>query len=568
MLNRQRLLRLLFVVTLFLSVALHMFVFASKSQPQNVTPPLSTTSSGVGEDAIDWANLSFSSLPPILESGELVSRPEWNEAAGYDLSRTWSAGQTLDQFLKLGDFQDAVNLENFTLSDIGAYNLSDSYDLDQTALSSFELLQWQSIDDLVKAVPNLGDFKVSDVLPIQNLISRAGSLNLEGITIREALLQYPEAGQLSLGEIDLDSFTLTSIPNLVLTEIINFKDWQNTLLAGVPGLNTVPLSDIAGFLFSLGIPGVVDVAYGTAETDRTNTISGSFEEGFEVPCEENCAYVELVGAPPLYDTSPIYGKQWISGKYQKVKGGSGILGELNDGLEPTGRHPFGKAFKVVVWEVTESEGSVETALFFRTCGGGLLGCSPYFIGPVPFLSFHETDFFPLIGLLNEEGGASSESSPTDTPPTSTTNTPQPEPTQPPESEGEVTGNLKYPLPNRVPVTSEYGPRNISVRGASKFHQGIDLGAPTGTSVLASDGGIVKRASVAGGCGKMIVIDHRNGLRTGYCHLSAINVKREQSVSQGQVIGKVGSTGTSGGPHLHFMVYESGTKVNPRKYINF
>ena len=275
-----------------------------------------------------------------------------------------------------------------------------------------------------------------------------------------------------------------------------------------------------------------------------------------------------MGAPPLYDTSPIYGKQWISGKYQKVKGGSGILGELNDGLEPTGRHPFGKAFKVVVWEVTESEGSFETALFFRTCGGGLLGCSPYFIGPVPFLTFHETDLFPLIGLLNEEGGSTSESSPTDTPPTSTTNTPQPEPTQPTESEGEVTGNLKYPLPNRVPVTSEYGPRNISVRGASKFHRGIDLGAPTGTSVLASDGGVVETADWEGGCGKMVIINHQNGLRTGYCHLSAINVAEGKAVSQGQVIGKVGSTGTSGGPHLHFIIYERGVQINPRKYIKF
>ena len=154
-----------------------------------------------------------------------------------------------------------------------------------------------------------------------------------------------------------------------------------------------------------GMIGTVDVVYGTAERDRRNTISGSDREGFQVPCKENCAYVELAGAPSLY------GKQWISGKYQRVKGGSGVLGAVNGGKEPTGRHPFGDVFKVSIWDVDESTGTVSTALHFRICKRGLpdLGCTPYFLGPVPFLNYHEKE--PIFtGLLDNQGGASSVAS--------------------------------------------------------------------------------------------------------------------------------------------------------------
>jgi hypothetical protein len=87
-----------------------------------------------------------------------------------------------------------------------------------------------------------------------------------------------------------------------------------------------------------------------------------------------------------------------------VKGGEGFLAMVNGGKEPTGRHPFGEAFKVAIWDVDETTGTVSTALFFRICqrGGFLvpdLGCTPYFIGPIPFMSYRETEFM-LIGALD------------------------------------------------------------------------------------------------------------------------------------------------------------------------
>jgi hypothetical protein len=87
----------------------------------------------------------------------------------------------------------------------------------------------------------------------------------------------------------------------------------------------------------------------------------------------------------------------MSGKFQKVNGGFGILKALNGGKEPTGRNPFGSSFKQVIWNIDEASGSVKTAMFFRICKTiPFIGrtCSPYFIGPVPFIEYREKD--PIV----------------------------------------------------------------------------------------------------------------------------------------------------------------------------
>jgi hypothetical protein len=96
-----------------------------------------------------------------------------------------------------------------------------------------------------------------------------------------------------------------------------------------------------------------------------------------------------------------------------VKGGKGILGSVNGGKEPTGRHPFGDAFKVAVWDVSEVDGMISQALFFRVCMRNNfvdLGCTPYFIGPVPFMTYKEKE--PIFLGLITGGGSSSVSSST------------------------------------------------------------------------------------------------------------------------------------------------------------
>jgi murein DD-endopeptidase MepM/ murein hydrolase activator NlpD len=111
--------------------------------------------------------------------------------------------------------------------------------------------------------------------------------------------------------------------------------------------------------------------------------------------------------------------------------------------------------------------------------------------------------------------------------------------------------LIYPLMNPARVTSGFGWRTHPLTGSRRFHSGIDIGAPTGTPVVATATGTVVSAGWNGGYGKAIVIQHNDVQQTLYGHLSEISVQPGQQITQGSVIGLVGSTGNSTGPHLHF-----------------
>lgn len=123
------------------------------------------------------------------------------------------------------------------------------------------------------------------------------------------------------------------------------------------------------------------------------------------------------------------------------------------------------------------------------------------------------------------------------------------------------GNLSllFPLPAPAPLTSGYGWRVHPVRGDQRFHSGVDIGAPEGTPVLASYSGTVETADTLGGYGLAVVLEHNNGAQdTLYAHLSEILVRPGEKVEQGSVIGRVGSTGLSTGPHLHFELRQKTT----------
>jgi len=111
------------------------------------------------------------------------------------------------------------------------------------------------------------------------------------------------------------------------------------------------------------------------------------------------------------------------------------------------------------------------------------------------------------------------------------------------------------------LTSPYGMR------WGRMHEGIDIGASSGTPIYAAAGGTVIYAGWEGGYGNLTVIDHGNGLATAYGHQSQIAVSSGQTVSRGQLIGYIGSTGHSTGPHLHFEVRVNGTPVNPLSYLS-
>jgi murein DD-endopeptidase MepM/ murein hydrolase activator NlpD len=128
------------------------------------------------------------------------------------------------------------------------------------------------------------------------------------------------------------------------------------------------------------------------------------------------------------------------------------------------------------------------------------------------------------------------------------------------------GNHRFIWPVNGPIASGFGPRTHPIYGGSRMHTGVDISASQGTPIKAAGDGVVKMAGPNGGYGNWTLIDHGGGLATGYGHQSRIAVSIGQHVSTGEVIGYVGSTGASTGPHLHWEVRVNGNPVNPLGWV--
>ncbi len=116
------------------------------------------------------------------------------------------------------------------------------------------------------------------------------------------------------------------------------------------------------------------------------------------------------------------------------------------------------------------------------------------------------------------------------------------------------------------VSSSYGWRRDPFQGTSKFHGGIDLAARYGTEVPAAAGGTVVTAGEQGGYGLTVVVRHAGGYETRYAHLSSLDVRQGDTVEKGALVGRVGSTGRSTAPHLHFEVTQSGKRIDPDRFV--
>ena len=125
--------------------------------------------------------------------------------------------------------------------------------------------------------------------------------------------------------------------------------------------------------------------------------------------------------------------------------------------------------------------------------------------------------------------------------------------------------MKTPI-NGARLSSSYGKRKHPILGYTKMHTGTDFAAPMGTPIMASGDGVIKKAGWCGGGGNCVVIRHNSTYQTVYAHMSkfAQGIRSGIRVKQAQVIGYVGSTGKSTGPHLHYEVIVNGKKVNSQK----
>ena len=128
------------------------------------------------------------------------------------------------------------------------------------------------------------------------------------------------------------------------------------------------------------------------------------------------------------------------------------------------------------------------------------------------------------------------------------------------------------VPSRMPVdspafTSSFGMRTHPILGGRRAHKGVDLAMPAGSPIYATADGVISRADWFSGYGLYVAIEHGGELQTRYGHMSRLNVEAGQQVKKGDIIGYVGSTGRSTGPHLHYEVRIAGEAVNPVPYLN-
>ncbi len=127
------------------------------------------------------------------------------------------------------------------------------------------------------------------------------------------------------------------------------------------------------------------------------------------------------------------------------------------------------------------------------------------------------------------------------------------------------------MPSRMPVsayslTSSFGLREHPLLGVMRAHSGIDLAAPLGSPIFATSDGTVSTADWRGGYGLLVSLDHGGGVQTRYGHMSRLNVVAGEKVRKGDVIGYIGSTGLSTGPHLHYEIRLNGRAINPAPYL--
>jgi murein DD-endopeptidase MepM/ murein hydrolase activator NlpD len=130
----------------------------------------------------------------------------------------------------------------------------------------------------------------------------------------------------------------------------------------------------------------------------------------------------------------------------------------------------------------------------------------------------------------------------------------------------VSRSSSFSWPIRGSLTSSYGWRVHPISGVNSFHDGLDIAAASGTAIAASASGRVEFAGWLGGYGRLVIVDHGDGVETRYAHMSGFAVSEGDWVAAGDTVGYVGQSGDATGPHVHFEIRKSGRTVNPRDYL--
>ena len=377
------------------------FLFSSNSVIAQEIPTISYSQGQYKGKIPNWSRINFENLPPVQQSGFVKIPPSVVGKIGYDPSRTWVAGQSLDSIVKLGDIDEAFKISSLSLKDI-----SQTVGIQGSTLKDFGLMQWQTPQSLVKAIPHLGQLRANKVKPLNDLFLRAGVNNSANVPIEHILQQHPKAAKIPLSNLSLSQYEMNSILGLETTALEKFSRWQQSFINQVPGLKSLPFAQMPQPIKAgTGVVGINSVVFGANERGDPRVNDDYFVSGrvspsdrtISVACKpgSECSYVEL---GDFVAGQGLYGKRWASGSSQKVKGGFGLLSKVNGGKEPTGRLVYGSGFKVVMTGASESTGRADFGLFFRICAHipfSGRSCTPYFIGPIPWIPARENELVIL-----------------------------------------------------------------------------------------------------------------------------------------------------------------------------
>ena len=374
----------------------------------NQIPTITQNINGYEAIAPDWNRITWSNLPPTQTPGAIEFPANLTSQLGYDPSRAWASGTSLDKILKLGDIGE-TGVSQFALEQISSLG---GVDLSNLSLDDLKLMNWQTISSLAEAIPGLESIPIDRINVFSDLLSQVGRGNLASIsgkTVGEVMQIVPQISNIPLGQLDLTRYSLTeSIPGVNLTAIESFKDAGNSFISQIPGLNSVPFSQFpTGFGLGIGQVAIADTVFGKSEYADRSISDGDYvtgeTQGFSTipkscPGGKPCAYFNL--SDITGSNGPFYGKRWASGETQQVEGGYGALKVINGGKEPTGRLVYGDLFKVAIVSTDESRGTARTGIYFRVCVRNAfvdLGCSPYSIGPIPWIPMQEDQLVVMGG---------------------------------------------------------------------------------------------------------------------------------------------------------------------------
>jgi murein DD-endopeptidase MepM/ murein hydrolase activator NlpD len=385
---------------------------------------------------VNLDKFSLADFGPLQEGGFFNVRDYLNDGdygrmvgeLGYDPSLSWKAGDSITSLMSLGDLAEGSTVGNWSLSTVAGANGAEG--AGQMTLGDYKLPFKGNLEDLIDAVPGAREFKLREVRPLFDWAKEKLGLDtrdiaeIGGLTLGE-FSDKTEFGSLTFEGFDFSDYKVEEIPGLENARLSDFRAWEGAKIDDVPDLKNTPLreymttigeyyeraKEYAGYLNQNWIPFArVDVVWGRKEGNQKSagrsSVSGSNVEGYNVVCDtDSCPYIELTDYFGLnIPFLGVNGKAWFDGYHTPwVKGGTGMFTGLP---EPTGRNPFGSFFKVVITNTDESDGRADLGINGRFCfWWGTEHCTPYVIGPVPFLPVREGGFIVLgIDALGDAGG--------------------------------------------------------------------------------------------------------------------------------------------------------------------